>query len=186
MIRIQLLIFISWWSCSLACAQIQSPEEWLERPPGTDFELADWNTIGGWFDHLGEQHPAVSTTLVGTSTEGRPFRLCVISSPENLQRLPSIQAMSQKIADPRGLSPQAAEALLDQAVPIVFVSCNMHSTEIAAAEMSMTLAWKLATSDAEPWASVRDKVVTVIIPTVNPDGLDRVVHWYHKIVETPS
>ncbi|MBT7130302.1 MAG: peptidase M14 [Planctomycetes bacterium] len=185
MIRIQLLIFISWWSCSLACAQIQSPEEWLERPPGTDFELADWNTIGGWFDHLGQQHPAVSTSQVGTSTEGRPFRLCVISSPENLQRLPSIQAMSQRIADPRGLSPQAAEALLDQAVPIVFVSCNMHSTEIAAAEMSMTLAWELATSEAQPWASVRDKVVTVIIPTVNPDGLDRVVNWYHKIVETP-
>lgn len=166
-------------------AQAPSPEEWLERPPGTDFELADWNTIGGWFDRLGAEHPAVSTMEVGTSTEGRPFRICTISSPKNLQRLPAIQAMSQRIADPRDLSDQAAEALLDQAVPIVFVSCNMHSTEIAAAEMSMTLAWELATSDAEPWASARDNVVTVIIPTVNPDGLDRVVNWYHKIVGTP-
>ena len=169
----------------MAGAQVRSPEEWLERPPGTDFELADWNTIGGWFDHLGEQHPAAMTQTVGTTTEGRPFRICIIASPDHLARLPQIQAMSQRIADPRNLSDHAAESLLDEAVPIAFVSCNMHSTEIAAAEMSMTLAWNLANSDQEPWVSARNNVVTVIIPTLNPDGLDRVVSWYRTIVDTP-
>ncbi len=173
-----------WWLSPLASAQPVSPRDWLERAPGTDFELADWNTIGGWFDQLGERHSSATTQTVGTSTEGRPFRICVISSKENLERLPAIQAMSRRIADPRGLSDQAAEALLDQAVPILFVSCNMHSTEIAAAEMSMTLAWNLATSSEEPWVSARNNVVTVIIPTMNPDGLDRVVSWYRRIVDT--
>ncbi|NRA74892.1 MAG: peptidase M14, partial [Planctomycetes bacterium] len=139
----------------------------------------------GWFDRIGEQLDTVRTIEVGTSTEGRPFRICIISSSENMARLPRIQAMSRSIADPRNLSEAAAEKLLEEAVPILFVSCNMHSTEIAAAEMSMTLAWNLATSQDEPWASARREVVTVIIPTMNPDGLDRVVSWYRKIVGTP-
>ncbi|MGE4618489.1 MAG: M14 metallopeptidase family protein [Planctomycetota bacterium] len=166
-------------------AQSPSPQEWLGRAPGTDFQLADWPTIGGWFDRISEDLDTAQTIEVGTSTLGRPFRICVISSPENLTNLPRIQAMSQRIADPRNLSEAAAEALLEEAVPILFISCNMHSTEIAAAEMSMTLAWNLATSTAEPWASARKEVVTVIIPTMNPDGLDRVVSWYRKIVDTP-
>lgn len=166
-------------------AQAPSPQEWLGRAPGTDFELADWPTIGSWFDRIGEELETARTIQVGTSTEGRPFRICIISSAENLNRLERIQAMSQTIADPRNLSDAAAEALLDEAVPILFVSCNMHSTEIAAAEMSMTLAWNLATSAEQPWADARREVVTVIIPTMNPDGLDRVVSWYHRIVDTP-
>jgi hypothetical protein len=171
--------------CPPLQAQAPSPEDWLERAPGTDFELADWSTIGGWFDRISEDLETARTIQVGTSTLGRPFRICVISSAENLNRLARIKALSRAIADPRNLSDAAAEAVLEEAVPILFVSCNMHSTEIAAAEMSMTLAWNLATSQEEPWASARREVVTVIIPTMNPDGLDRVVSWYRKIVGTP-
>ncbi|HIN81070.1 MAG TPA: peptidase M14, partial [Planctomycetes bacterium] len=162
-----------------------SPEEWLGRAPGIDFQLADWNQIGGWFDRLGESTSTVETRTVGASTEGRPFRICIISSEENLERLDEIKAMAGRIADPRGLEDEEVPSVMEKARPIIFVACNMHSTEIAAAEMSMTLAWRLATSNEEPWALARDEVVTVIIPTVNPDGLDKVVNWYRKIVGTP-
>lgn len=157
----------------------------MGRAPGTDFKLAGWETIGGWFDQFGEKTPTAMTLNVGTSTEGRPVRICVISSSENLANLDRIKEISQAIADPRELSPALAESLVAEAVPVVFVSCNMHSTEIAAAEWSMTQAWDLGTSDAEVWKQVRDEVVTVIIPTVNPDGLDRVVNWYRRIEGTP-
>ena len=93
--------------------------------------------------------------------------------------------MARRIADPRGLEEDDIPSVLAKGRPILFVACNMHSTEIAAAEMSMTLAWRLATSEGEPWATAREQVVTVIIPTMNPDGLDRVVSWYHRIVDTP-
>lgn len=165
--------------------QAKSPTEFMGRAPGTDFELAGWDTIGGWFDQFGESTPTAMTLNVGTSTEGRPVRICVISSKENLANLDRIKEISKAMADPRELSPAMAESLVTEAVPVVFVSCNMHSTEIAAAEWSMTLAWDLGTSDAEVWKQVRDEVVTVIIPTVNPDGLDRVVNWYRRIVGTP-
>lgn len=163
----------------------QSPEDWLGRPPGTDFQLADWQQIGSWFDRLGDSQATVDTQIVGKSTEGRDFRIAIISSEENLLRIDEIKEAAARIADPRGLQEDDIPSVLAKGRPILFVACNMHSTEIAAAEMSMTLAWRLATSEEEPWATAREQVVTVIIPTVNPDGLDKVVSWYRKIVDTP-
>ena len=55
------------------------------------------------------------------------------------------------------------------------ISNAMHSTETAAPQFAMELAWKLATSDEEPYASAREKLVVLILPCTNPDGLDHVV-----------
>lgn len=162
-----------------------SPTEFLGRPVGTDRVLADWTQIGTFFDQLGERSANVEVKIVGTSTKGRPFRIAIVSSQENLSRLDEIRALSAQIADPRRLSSKEKDTLIKTATPIIFISCQMHSTEIAAAEMSMELAHSLATSEEEPWATARRQLVTVLIPTVNPDGLDDVVSWYRKIVGTP-
>ena len=69
----------------------------MGRAPGTDFKLAGWETIGGWFDQFGEKTPTAMTLNVGTSTEGRPVRICVISSSENLANLDRIKEISQAI-----------------------------------------------------------------------------------------
>ena len=67
---------------------------------------------------------------------------------------------------------------------ILFVSCAMHSTEAAGAQFGMEFAHALATSDAEPWRSARDELVTVVY-TTNPDGVDHVTNWYRETVGTP-
>ena len=89
---------------------------------------------------------------------------------------------SQAIADPRELSPALAESLVSEAVPVVFVSCNMHSTEIAAAEWSMTLAWDLGTSDAEVWKQVRDEVVTGLSFKIT-NSRDSLLHSFLSCLE---
>jgi hypothetical protein len=67
----------------------------------------------------------------------------------------------------------------------VFITPSMHSTETASTEMGMELAWKLATSTEHPWPEIRERVVVVIVPSLNPDGVDHVVHWYREHVGTP-
>ena len=89
--------------------QAKSPTEFMGRAPGTDFELAGWETIGGWFDQFGENTPTAMTLNVGTSTEGRPVRICVISSKENLANLDRIKEISKTIADPREQTPAKAK-----------------------------------------------------------------------------
>src|SRR5262249_10978229 len=69
-----------------------SPETFLKRPIGTDFQLADWTNVSGYYRQLDKQSPRVVVESVGKTTEGREFLIAIISSEENLARLPEIKA----------------------------------------------------------------------------------------------
>ncbi|MFN0059020.1 MAG: M14 family metallopeptidase [Planctomycetota bacterium] len=169
----------------LLAAPPQSPNEFLGRPICADFELADWEAIARYFRELDLASERIVVERVDGTTEGRDFLIAIISSEENLRNLPELKRKARRIADPRGLGATERAELLASARPFVFISCNMHSTEIASAEMSMQLAHELATSEAEPWKSARRELVVVLIPSVNPDGQDQVVKWYRQIRGTP-
>src|SRR5882672_4716872 len=171
--------------CGAAAQKTAAPAEHLGRAVGVDFQLADWREVSSYFAKLAADSPRVDLAKVGTTTEGRDFLLATISSERNLARLDEIKHNAALIADPRGLSEEQRQAAIDGCVPIVMISNAMHSTETAAPQFAMEFAWKLATSDEEPYASAREKLVVLILPCTNPDGLDHVVEWYRKTVGTP-
>jgi hypothetical protein len=163
---------------AVAPTEAVSPEEFLGRPVGCDFELADWGQVSSWYKQLAAKSTRVNADVIGRTTGGREFMVAVISGAENMAHLDDIRAATARIADPRGLDAAARAALVATAKPVLFVSCSMHSTETAGTEFGMQFAWNLATSEAEPYASARRDLVVVIVPTINPDGLDEVVTWY--------
>jgi hypothetical protein len=184
--RLPVFLALGLTACLTSAQQaLTSPEEHLGRPVGGDFELADWNEVSSYFEGLGQASSRVIVETVGQTTEGRDFLLATISSEANLARLDEIKALAAQIADPRGLDATERKALLDQAVPILFVSIGMHSTETAAPQFSMEFAHQLATSNEEPFVSARENMVILIAPCLNPDGLDEVVSWYRETVGTP-
>lgn len=164
---------------------VPTPQSHLGRPVGTDFELADWDEVSSYYHKLAASSPRVHVEKVGESTLGRDFLVTTISSESNMGRLDEIRAMTARIADPRGLTEAERADLIANSPAVVFVSCSMHSTETAATEFGMQLAYTLATSDEQPYAASRDELVVVLIPTLNPDGLDEVVHWYRENVGGP-
>ncbi len=165
--------------------QVTTPEAHLGRPVGIDFQLADWSEVGSYFEKLARESPHVQTSPVGTSTEGRELLLSVISSAANLANLDAIREHAHVLADPRDRSDaRIAEAIREGKV-ILFISCAMHATETAAPQFAMEFAWKLATSNEDPWKRARQNMVVGIFPTLNPDGLDHVVDWYRETVGTP-
>ncbi len=163
---------------------ITTPSEHLGRPLGVDFQLADWEEVSSYYRLLGEQSPNVQTLEVGETTEGRDFLIMVISSEENLANLDQIKQRARMLADPRGKSDEELRDAVENGVPIIFVSCQIHSTETAGSQFSMELAHTLATSDEAPWKSAREQAVTVIY-TTNPDGVDEVARWYREHVGGP-
>ena len=162
-----------------ALGQVTTPSEHLGRPLGVDFELADWTEVSSYFRTLAAQSPRVQTSRVGTSTEGREFLLSVISSPTNLANLEQIKTWASILADPRDHSEAEIIEAVDRGKVILLISCAMHATETAAPQFAMEFAHTLATAEGEPWAAARDNLVVAIFPTLNPDGLDHVVDWYH-------
>ncbi|MFZ2873128.1 MAG: M14 metallopeptidase family protein [Phycisphaerales bacterium] len=166
-------------------AQVTDPAAYLGRPLGADFTLADWTEVGGYYRKLDAESPRVRTEVVGTTTEGRDFLISIISSEANLGDLPRIKDRARVLADPRGRTRAELDDAGANGKVILFVACAMHSTETAAPQFGMEFAHVLATSDEEPWRSARERMVVVMIPCANPDGLDLVVNWYRRHVGTP-
>ncbi len=162
-----------------------SPETYLGRSLGADFCLVDWKTVQGYYTALAERCPTIHLQRVGETTEGRDFLISVISSPENLQNIKAIKAASQTIADPRGKSEEELEQAIQNGKVVLFITPSMHSTEVAATEMGMQLAWLLATSQEAPWTTMRQEAVVVLLPSLNPDGVDHVAEWYAQNLGKP-
>ena len=168
-----------------AQSTVKSPEQHLGHPLAADFELPDWDVVLGYFEALDAASPRVLTERVGTTTEGRAFVLSTISSEANLARLDEWRAQSRLLSDPRGADDAALARAVGQGKLILFISCNMHSTECASPQFAMQFAFELATSDEEPWKSAREELVVVLAPSINPDGMDEVAKWYMRHVGTP-
>jgi hypothetical protein len=165
--------------------KVTPPAEHLGRPVGADFQLADWDEVSSYYAKLDRESARVSVVNAGVTTLGREFPLVIVGAERNLARLDEIKAAAKKLADPRGLSVQEKQRAVESCVPILMISIAMHSNEAAAPQFGMELAYELATSDREPWASAREKCLVLILPCTNPDGLDGQVAWYRRIVGTP-
>lgn len=152
---------------------------------GADRCLADWKQIVDYFRLIGQGSNRIQIHDMGTTTEGRPFIFAIISSPENLANLEKLHDIQARLADPRGLSDEEAAGLVAGGRSVVLISCSIHATEVGAAQMSMELAHDLLSGDDERIRQILDNVIFILVPSLNPDGLDLVVNWYRKTLGTP-
>ena len=161
-----------------AQAPPQSPAAVLGFEPGADSVLADWGQISGYMNRLAATSSYVRVDTLGRTTEGRPFQLVAVTSPANQARLAAIKAAQRNLADPRTLSAGLRDSLRRSQPAVILISNNIHATEIASSQMGMTLVWRLATEPS--LRALLDNVVVLVIPSMNPDGLDTTVSWYRQ------
>ena len=168
---------------SALAAQVPSPESVLGFRVGADSMLADWGQIGAYFTKLAAASPRIRVDTLGATTQGRPYLLVTISDSANLARRADLMAVQRELADPRTIPPASEGSLVRSQPAVVLISCSIHSTEIAASQMAMELAWRLVTDSAE--AALLRHVVVLLVPSANPDGIDIVTDWYRKSRGTP-
>lgn len=168
-----------------AADKIPSPVETLGFEPGADRKLADWSQIVGYFKDLAHASRRVSLQEPGLTTEKRPFIYALISSENNIRNLSGIRDAQRKLADPRLIANEQERARLISETPaIVAITCSIHSTEIGASQMSMELAYRLASDNSPATRQILNNVVLLLVPSVNPDGIDIVTNWYRKTLGT--
>jgi hypothetical protein len=165
-----------------------APKEVLGFTPGDDRKLASWEQISNYFERLGRASSRMVVQNLGKTTLGRPFLLAIISSPSNLARLDRIKEIQRKLADPRLLNgdDRAADRLIAEGKTIVLITCGIHSTEVGGNLVSMNIAYKLASDDSEGTREILNNCVILLVPSLNPDGVDIVKEWYDKTLGTPS
>lgn len=158
---------------------IENPDKFLGFKLGSDRNLAHYNQIKGYFIKMGEESPRVKTFLIGKTTLGNDMIMAVITSAENIKNLSKYKEISKKLSLGE-ISKTEAKKLAHKGKTIVFVTCNIHSTEIASSQMAMEILYKLATENSKDIMNILNNVIFILVPSVNPDGQIMVVEWYKK------
>ena len=124
------------WLHLQAGATIPSPQQILGFFGGAG--NADWLTgkqIIDYFRRLDQRSDRVTVEELGRTTLGRPFVVAVISSPKTLRQLETYQQIQQGLADPRQMM-GGPHKLIERGKTIILVTCAIHPTEAASAQMS--------------------------------------------------
>lgn len=165
-------------------SNIPTPSQFLGFEVGADRQLADYKQVVSYLKKLAELSPKIQVESLGPTTLGNDLVMIEISSPENLKNKAHYKEIAHKLADPRGLSQEQIDALAREGRAILLVTCNIHSTEIGSSQMVMEWAHQLVTSNDPAIKDRLDKVILLVVPSLNPDGQIMVTDWYRKYVGT--
>lgn len=175
------------FSFAIVAQSVPAPADVLGFTPGDDRKLASWTQIVDYFKKLDAASNRVQFQELGKTTNGKPFVYAAISAPENLANLEKYRQINAKLADPRLIksNDKTAQALIAQGKTIVMITCGIHSTEVGSTLSSMLIAHRLATSNDAEVQSILKNTIVLLVPSLNPDGVDIVKDWYDKTLDTP-
>ncbi len=185
---------IAWLAVQPVEAQeIPSPQQVFGHVMGADRKLVGWDGIVDYLRLVAQRSDRVNFREVGKTSQGRPYIILEIASPETLRQLDRYRALQRRLyfqdarpgQDPDSVHTAAQRReLLDQHKAVVLVSANIHATEIGAAQMSLELVHELATSQDPAIQKILDQVILLLIPSQNPDGEAMVTDWYNRTLGT--
>lgn len=135
-----------------------------------------------WCRALADASPRVSLEMYGTSNQGRPLMVLVVTSPENHARLDEILAANARLADPAGTSDAEATRIASSNPSISWLSYNVHGNEGSCTEAAILVSYRLAADRRAEVTSMLDDSIVVIDPCLNPDGRERYVSFFQQNV----
>ena len=176
--------FILVLSVGLLTAQLQSPEQVFGFKVGSDRKLADYSQMLTFYKQLANNSDRVILKEIGKSSEGQPMILLFISTAENLLQLDKWKKISSELARAR-INEDKAREHAKNGKTILWIDGGMHATERAHGQMTAELAYRVATEESSEMKKIRDNVILLLMPVINPDGMRLVVDWYRKNLGTP-
>ncbi len=109
------------------------------------------------------------------SHEGRPLHYVVVTAPQHLARLDQIQADLARFADPRQTSDAEAEKLLDTLRAVAWLAYTIHGDETEGSDAALAVLYHLIAGTDPDVARLREDLVIIVDPLMNPDGRERFV-----------
>jgi len=165
-------------------AAVPSPEQFFGFQMGADRKLANWDKLHEYYQTLAKASNKLRVVELGKSSEGRPYLAIFISSPANLAKLEQYRQMNARLADPRGLLEAEAKKLVADARAVTIQSFALHSNEVAASQAAAEFVHDSITrTDAEA-TRMLDNVISIVMPSINPDGTQMIADWYMKYAGT--
>jgi hypothetical protein len=158
---------------------VPSPLEHFGEIIGAPGILHNTTDIYGYMRALAEASPRVEVRSIGRTEEDREMIEVIIADQATIADLESYRGYLNRLADPRGLSDEEAQQIIGLAKPIYYVTGGLHSPETGPPEMLTELAYRLAVEESPHVQAIRENLITVIVPVLEPDGRDRMVDVYN-------
>ena len=171
-----------------ASKTVPTPAAVLGDIAGAPGKLPYSNEVYQYMRLVEKNSPRVKVFSIGTTEEGREMIAVAVSSETNLAKLDENRARLARLADPRtiGLHDEEADKLVDQSVPIYYITGTIHSPETGSPTALMELVYRLAVDESPYIQKIRNRIVTLITPIVEVDGRDRHVDIYRWHLANPG
>ncbi len=162
-----------------AQTRLTTPREALGFNIGDDYHLATYTQLLAYWQQLARQSPRMELDTIGTTAEGRPQLMAIITSPENLKNLARYRDVAQRLAHAEGLTDDQAHALAAEGKAVVWIDGGLHATEVLGAAQLMELVYEMVSrDDAETMRFLNDVILLAV--HANPDGMELVSSWYMR------
>ena len=171
-----------------ASKTVPTPKAILGDIAGAKGNLPYSKEVYAYMRLLEKSSPRVRVFTIGTTEEGREMIAVAVASEELIAKMDANKAMLAKLADPRTINMDDAEAarIAGVAAPVYYITGTIHSTEAGAPTALMELAYRLAVDDSPYIKNIRNNLITLITPIVEVDGRDRMVDVYRWHVAHPG
>ncbi len=172
----------------LPASKVPTPLAVIGDIAGAPGKLPYTADVNRYMRMLEQASPRVRVRTIGKSEEGREMIAVAVASEKLLADMDLNRARLAKLADPRAISLDDAEAdrLVAASVPVYYITGTIHSPETGAPTALMELAYRLAVDESPYVRFVRDHVITLITPVVETDGRDRQVDVYNWHLAHPK
>lgn len=163
----------------IAQTRITSPQTALGFGIGDDYHLATYTQLHAYWVTLAGESPRMVLDTIGTTAEGRPQVMAIITSPENQRSLARHKEIARRLALAEGLTDAEARALAEEGRAVVWIDGGLHATEVLGAHQLMELVYQMVSrDDAETRRILRDVILLAV--HANPDGMELVSGWYMR------
>jgi hypothetical protein len=165
-------------------ADVPTPEAYFGFRMGADGKLAKWDRMVEYYRLLGEASDRMTVWEMGETTLGNPFLALIVTSPANHARLDDYRRMNALLSDPRDATDAQIEAAIRDGRAVIVQSLCLHSTEVAAGQTAVELAYDLVTRSDDEMTRILDETIGIMIPCFNPDGQIMVADWVARTTGT--
>jgi hypothetical protein len=171
-----------------ASKTVPTPRAVLRDIAGSPTQLPYSKEVYEYMRLLAKSTPRVRVMSIGQTEEGREMIATVVASERLMAQLDANRANLAKLADPRtiGMNDAEADRIASVAAPVYYLTGAIHSTEAGSPSALMELAYRLAVDESPYVRHIRDNVITLITPVVEVDGRDRMVDLYEWRKKNPG
>ncbi|WP_438479837.1 M14 family metallopeptidase [Oleiharenicola lentus] len=145
---------------------------------GDDYHMASYTQISQLLKKWDEESDRVKVVSIGTTEEGRPQYMAIITSPKNHEKLEYYRDISVKLSRAE-MDEATAKKLSKEGKAVVWVDGGLHATETVNGQTLAEMVYQMASLTDDETMRFLDDVI-LLMPVPNPDGVELVANWYMR------